>query len=169
MVCPKSLEAIRAALKDDSNEVYAAAVRTLANWPESGVVPDLLDLAKTARTSDLRLIALRGYLRLAGMAADDSRKMEMYRQAAKLIQRGEEKRLLLSGLGDVGTAAALKMVEPYLNDESLKEEAAAATVLIAEKLSGSNLAQARSLMKRVLEIAKDRRLRDRAQAVIDRP
>jgi hypothetical protein len=95
--------------------------------------------------------------------------MEMYRQAAKLIQRGEEKRLLLSGLGDVGTAAALKMVEPYLNDESLKEEAAAATVLIAEKLSGSNLAQARSLMKRVLEIAKDRRLRDRAQAVIDRP
>ena len=168
IVCPKSLDAIRSALKE-SGEVYETAARALSDWPERTVVPDLLDLAQTAKTPTLRLLALRGYIRLAGEAETSDQKMAMYQRAARLIQRNDERKLLLSGLGNVGTEGALKMVEPYLSDETLKDEAVAAAISIAEKLTGPALAEAKALMRKIPEITRNAWLRHRARVILDKP
>jgi butyrate kinase len=59
----------------------------------------------------------------------------MCKQAAELIQRDDEKRLLLGVLGGVPTGPSLQMVATYLDNPGTKEEAATAAVAIVERMS----------------------------------
>jgi hypothetical protein len=61
------------------------------------------------------------------------------------------------------------MVEPYLSDETLRDEAVAAAISIAEKLTGPALAEAKALMRKIPEITKNAWLRHRARVVLDKP
>jgi hypothetical protein len=55
-------------------------------------------------------------------------------QAASMIQRDEEKRLLLGTLGSIDSPEAITAILPYLDNAGTREEAAAAIVNVAEKL-----------------------------------
>jgi adenosylmethionine-8-amino-7-oxononanoate aminotransferase len=66
----------------------------------------------------------------------------MCRQAASLTQQSEEKKLLLAALGSIPLPDSLGLVTPHLDDATIKDEACAATVAIAEQLlKGQNAAQ----------------------------
>ena len=57
----------------------------------------------------------------------------MARQAAGIVQRDDEKRLLLGTLSGIGSPEALLLITPYLDDIGVRQEAAAAVVGIADK------------------------------------
>ena len=65
----KALDAVRAALKkeDLTAEVKDAAVRTLSEWPDAAPADDLLALVNTSSNQTHKVLALRGYIRMAGM------------------------------------------------------------------------------------------------------
>jgi len=141
----KALQAVRAAVKDPDAQVRSAAIRALGAWRNADAAPDLLALAKSADNPNDKTLCLRGYLGLAArsdLPADQ--RLSMCKQAGELIQRDEEKKLLLSTLGRIDSLDAISLVMPYLDDQANRQEACMACLSIVEGMlkgpDGSKLA-----------------------------
>ena len=133
---PNALEAVRKAVDDRRAEVHVAAIRALGTWKTADAAPHLLALAKAADNPNDKTLCLRGYL---GFAARGDvlagQRLSMCRKAASLlIERDDEKRLLLGALGGINSPGALALIMPYLDDPATRAEACTATVAIAENL-----------------------------------
>ena len=160
----EALAAVRAGIKDSDASVRDAAVRTLADWPDAAPAEDLLALVRSSTETAHKVIALRGYVRMAGLAKDPT---PLYARAVELAQRPEDKKLVLGGLGTASTPAALDLVEPYLKDEGLKAEAALAVVQISGRLRETNEPRAKAALKGALQVATDPGTRQQAQELIN--
>ena len=151
----EALAALRAAVNDPNKDVHAAAIRVLSDWTTMDAAAVLLDLAKTAATPVDKILCLRGYL---GMAARKDlpapQRLAICREAAPLIQRPEEKLLLLGALGSLGNAASLNLIVPYLDDAGVQREAVASVMAIAEKHAKKHQAAfAKAALEKVLVVA----------------
>lgn len=131
----QSLRTIREAIKDPSTEVRATAIRSLSKWKTPEVSLDLLSVAKTASQPTERTLGLRGYLAIAANTdLPVNQRLAMCKEALPLIQRDEEKKLLLAALGTIPTIEALTLAAPYIETEATREEACSAVVAVADKL-----------------------------------
>lgn len=155
-----ALQAARAALKNPNNEVRSAAVRSLAEWPDSASLPDLLTIARSDEDITHRVLALRGYVRLSGSGDKPSaERVQLLQEALGVAGRTEDKKLVLGALGNVPDVAAVQAVQPFLSGETT-EEAAAAIVKIADTLSKdasateSMLAGVRPVLVTVAEVSR---------------
>ena len=164
----KACQAVLAAATDADPEVRGAAFGLLGEWQTAEVVPDLLRLAQTAAEPTDRLLCLRSYLRLAGNKdVPVDQRLAMCRQAGPLIQRPEEKKLLLGVLGGIPAPDALSLVTPYLADPATQQEASAAVLAIAEQLAqGSDAAKALEPLQKVAQTASGADLARRAEALL---
>lgn len=132
---PEALNSVRNALTDASADVRAGAVRSLAGWSTPDAAPDLLRLSRESGSATEKTLALRGYLAMAARGdVGEPQRIEMCRQAAPLVERAEEKRLLLAALGSINSPDALPVLESYLGDSAVKDEAATAMLSLADKL-----------------------------------
>ncbi len=122
------LPLIRTGLNAGDQAVSDAAVRALADWPTSTVLDELSVLARDAESQTHKILALRGMIRLIESATDrDAQaKIALYREALSLTDRPEEIRLALAGLGRLREEAAIRLIENYLDDEAVGNEAGAA-------------------------------------------
>ena len=165
----KALGVLREALKDNNAEVQAAAIRALSDRPTAELMTDLLNVVQTSDNKIHRALALRGYVRLIGLDSDRPAEetIEMCRQAMALASNVSEKKMVLSGLANIRSFAALEMAADYLEDSALQQEAGAAIVKIADATVDSHLEQTRLLLWKVIEISKSDSLREWAQEIID--
>jgi HEAT repeat protein len=159
----KALETCRAATKDADEEVRKAAVRGLGEWPDASSAPDLLGLIKSAPNETMQVLALRGYIRLGGLARD----VAMFKTALESAKRTDEKKLALSGLGEVKDVAALNLLDPYVEDPALKEEAGAAAVSIGRDIGRRQAEAVRSILQKVVGAVKSNDTRRQAQDVLN--
>jgi len=161
-------QAVRAAVGDPDAEVRSTALRLLGEWKTADVAPDLLELARNLPDPADRLLCLRSYLRLAGhpeLPVDQ--RLAICQQAAALIQREEEKKLLLGMLGTLPTPEALALARPYLDEPATREEASAAVVAIAEALiQGHQTASLLEPLQKVAGSTADPDLAQRAEALV---
>jgi len=159
----QALQTMRACLAGQG-EVKKTAVRTLAEWPTPAPLADLLAAAKAEKDPAVQILALRGYVRLAGLSKiGNNEKLQAFAQAMQLAQRTEEKKLVLAGLGEVKDPKALKAVLPLLENDELKNEAFAAYDKIAHSLTRSNPKEAKEALTLLGEKAPDNGMRDRAK------
>jgi HEAT repeat protein len=154
---PDALKAVRGAVDDPDKEVHTAALRVLSEWTSTDAAPVLLELARNSGEPTERLVALRGYLGIAlrkSVAVQD--KLAICRQAAPIIRRVEEKRMLLGALGSAASAESLGLVVPYLDDTAVKREAVATIMAIAEKRKQKEYAGvAKAALEKVVKVAAD--------------
>lgn len=151
-----ALRAVRSGVGDPNVEVHAAAIRVLSGWSSADAATDLLEVAKAATSPTDKLICLRGYLALAGHAdLSTDQRLAMCRQAATLVQKDDEKKLLLAALGGIASVEAIDLIQPYLDDPATKEEASTGIVDVAGKLlQGSDGAKlAPKLMEPLQKVA----------------
>jgi HEAT repeat protein len=135
----KARQTVHAAISSHEPEVHAAAIRVLSEWSTVDAAPELLQLARYGGGSTDQTLCLRGYLRLATLAdVPAEKRLEMCRDAATLPTNDDEKKLLLAALGGIHSLASLELIEPYLGDPAIKEEAAIASTDVAEKLLHGN-------------------------------
>lgn len=161
---PEALAGVKEMMGDADAAVSDAALRVLSEWPDASPAEDLLALARSSAGEKHRILALRGYVRMAGLGKNPT---AMYACAMKLAERAEDKRRVLAGLGTADSAEALAIVEQYLDDAALCEEAGLAAVQIAERLKGSDAARATAAFRNVLAKVKDARVRETAQEAIN--
>ncbi|MEK7728169.1 MAG: family 16 glycoside hydrolase, partial [candidate division KSB1 bacterium] len=145
----QGFEAVLAQTKNANADIRDAAIRAMTDWPEPQALPELLRLAREEKDLSYHVLALRGAMRLLG-AADFSaaEKLRLYREAMSLARRGEEKKLVLAGLANVKSIAALDFVSAFFDEDTLSLEAALAAIKIAEseedeppKLNGAEIVQ----------------------------
>lgn len=130
-----ALQAVRNAVKDSDPAVRSAAVRALGDWKTADAAPDLLALAKGATDPKEKMLFLRSFLGVADNPdLPIDQRLAMCRQASELVQKPDEKKLLLGTLGGVSTPDVFALIQPHLADEATKNEAASAIVTVAERL-----------------------------------
>jgi HEAT repeat protein len=157
---PETLKAARALLRDLHAPTCDAAVRILAEWPTDEVADDLLRLAQTSEVPTHRVLALRGYLRLA-------RTTKRLEQAVPLVKAKEEKLALLAALGEAGDAAALKLAAGCVDDPQVRSEAILACLKLGDAVVGTDKEAVKSAMQKVLDAKPEKPLADRAQALLE--
>lgn len=132
---PGALKAVAACAKSDNADVRSAAIRELSTWKTVDAAPLLLAMARETSNPSEKTLFLRGYLGLAvrgNMPPED--RLAMCRQAAGLVVRDDEKRLLLGTLSNIESPGSVDLIAPYMDDASCRQEAALAMVTVSEKL-----------------------------------
>jgi HEAT repeat protein len=163
---PKALQTVAAAAADSDPQVKETALRALCDWPTSDALPLVAEMVKAPPTKTIKVLALRGFVRLVPQQdAPDAKKLDSLKDAMALAERDEEKRLVLSALGEVPTAEALALVMSHLDNPGLKEEACLAAVAIGEKIAASHRAEATAAMKQVAKTTANKKLAARANVI----
>jgi hypothetical protein len=163
-----ALPVLIAALKDENVEIQTAAIRALADWPTPEPLDELMKIAADSGNKVHRILALRGFVRLLGLASDRpaDKTIEMYRKAMILAPDAVEKKKVLSGLADTKSLAALQMAAGYLGDETLSVEAGAAVINIAGGIYADYPEQVKDMLNRIMKTTKSDTLRQQAQELM---
>jgi len=168
-----ALKCVRAAVSETDAEVHAAAIRALAGWSTPEAAPDLLELVRNAATPTDKLLCLRGYLGFAGHSdVPEPERLAMCRHAAGLVQSNDEKKLLLAALGSIQSPDSLAVIQPYLDDAGVREEAGNATAGIAASiLQGGQAAKLAAKLieplEKVTRVTTNTQLAGRAKTLLD--
>lgn len=176
-----SCDRITAALEDDSATVRDTALRLLAHWNDATPVPTLLRVFKATPDDNHRSIALRGLVTLATQtesapakpgtppAAPSRRTIAWLEEAnAAIRNQPEEKRVLISGLGDLNCLEGVVLLAPYLQDDSVRTEAATALLRAARGLTQPGAKRAaRPLVEGLAEDGPTAEIRRQAAEVLE--
>ena len=164
---PNGLAVLREAVSSKDNAVVASAIRGLSSWPNGAALEDLRQAAKSGDNRTHQILALRGYITMIGLSTvSASDKVAMYEEAISLSSRPNEKSQALSGLAQVPTKQAMDTAMKYMEDASLKNEAAAAAVQIADSLIG--LPETKDALAVIIENVKNEAIAERAKAVLSK-
>ncbi|MEW6358376.1 MAG: HEAT repeat domain-containing protein [Planctomycetota bacterium] len=153
----KALEKVLTAGKDENAEIKDAAIRALCDWPDASAATALLDLAKNSQEEKYRVLALRAYVRVAGLPSERpvAETLKMFADGMAAAQRPDDRKMVLAGLATMTDPAALDPVRPYLKDDALRAEAAMAMIKIAEAISLAHRPEAEAALREVAEACKD--------------
>lgn len=161
-----SIAAIREHIAHADTTVRDAAVRALAGASDPSVAPDLLSLAQKADNQIHRVLALRGYLRLAAATEDGAKRLKMLEELRPIATTTDFKKMLLGGLGDIIDAGALQMVVSFLDDAEVKTEAGMATLKIGAALVKKDRAAVAAAAAALMEKSQDATMKDRAKDLL---
>lgn len=149
---PVALELAVSALNSGVPQLRSHAIQSLMSWSNPTAASTLLELARNAPTDSERILGLRGYIRAAGLAelGEEERKARkkfadqweltpekraaMFAEASKLATRREEKLLILGEIRSAHTHLVFPLLDQYLADEGLRNEAELAAVDVVEKI-----------------------------------
>ena len=121
-----ALKLVKSALKSPDKQTSGSALRALAKWPNELAAADLLELAANASKAVDRIVALRGYIRIAGLKTarlSDKKRVEMLRTAMNIAARVEEKKQVIGALQNVKSLESLRILQQHFNSAELKTEA----------------------------------------------
>lgn len=154
-----ALTAVRSTMADADAAIKDAGLRALCGWPNADSLPDLTQLAKSSGDETMKVLALRGAIRLA------AKQPATLGELIAIATRAEEKRLVLGSLADLDDPAALALAMQQIGDAKLKGEAALAAVSIAERIP---VAQSASAMEQLLAAQPHEGVAARARAVLEK-
>jgi HEAT repeat protein len=165
----KALITLEATSKEVNPTVKDTSVRALAKWPNAAAVEVLLEIYCNTKSPIHRLLALRGFVRLMylpvqGRTAEKT--LELCRRAMQQTKSSAEQKLVLSGLSNVSNPEALEMVEPFLQVEEVRGEAATAAIKIAGTIMETHGERAKTAMNMLLAISNDEDLRRQVKEII---
>jgi len=171
---PAALAAVQAALEDKDDSVQDEAARTLSTWPnnwpeDSGVAEPLLALAKSGKKTSHQVLGLRGYLQyLKGdKELKDEEKLAKVKDLLPLVQRPEEKRLVIAALEGISTAPALELIMTFAGEPDLVEDASSALLQLADKgKEGLTNALRQQAMQLVVAKSKNEETKKKAEKIL---
>ena len=141
----------------------------MTKWPNAAAVEVLLDIYCNTKSPIHRLLALRGFVRLLSLPVQGGtveKTLELCRQAMQQAQNSAEQKLVLSGLSNINEPGALEMVEPFLQAEEVRGEAATAAIKIAKSIMETHGESAKTAMNKLLAVSKDKDLCKQAEEII---
>lgn len=144
-----ALQTVAEAARSDDRHLQDVATRILGEWMSADAGPVLLELAKDD-DCPYQVRALRGYIRLPrqfGTRMSDEQRVAMCRQAWEAAQRDAERKLLLQVMERYPSVGMLRLAVNATEQVSLKDQATATAISIAQKISGE--AEVDELLKQV--------------------
>jgi HEAT repeat protein len=134
-----ALAELRDALHDPSPEIVRASILALTDWQTPAPMPNLLVLAKTQTSPALQILALRGYMKLAGLPSDrpNAESAKLLVPAAELAKEPAEKRALLAVLANYPCKESLDIVQSMAGDAAVAAEAKTAATRMQAAMRGA--------------------------------
>ncbi|NIA28768.1 MAG: hypothetical protein GWP06_02500 [Actinobacteria bacterium] len=165
-----ALPILKKALQNDDQNVQIAAIRALSDWPTANPINDLLQIAKTSTNERNQVLALRGFIRMIKLENDRPEKesIALYKQAMGLAKNAGEKRMVLSGLGELRTVAALNAAMGYISNDDLRTEAEMASFKIVRRLRRDHPKDARKALLKIISTTKNESLKKDARKELKR-
>ena len=166
---PKLREAFQAALKDSDPQVRNAAARALCNSRDVKLLPDLLELARTSSETNVRALALGGYVRLVGEGDTGfvtGKRAQLLMAAFQIATRPEEKRLILSTLATTPNLESLLLVSRAGVEPEIKPEAEVAALRIAQALLPTEPTAATSVLQQLAKSGGTPQMQTSAQSIL---
>lgn len=157
-VLEKSMTSSNAAVKD-------AAIRGLCNWPNTEVQDQLLDLAENADSEKHKVLALRGYIRLANTYSDEKDALPMCKKAAALTDRPEELRSIIACVKRFRSEDVINFLAPMLENPAIVDEAGQG--MIEQTWHWKYKQQALPHLERYVELTNNQEMKSYAQGIID--
>ena len=147
----KALAALKGACGDKEPKIRAAAVRSLATWPDVAAWDLLIGVCRQPETDTLRALSLRGLVRLASNlnAKPDGALIDRYRQLLGVARNADDRKLILGALGGVAHPDALKLVYPMLSNPNIRAEAELAVRKIAAAVKAQHPEAAREALQQL--------------------
>ncbi len=134
----KALDVIQGVASKDKGKAKDTALRALCNWPSPNALPAILELVKTSPDNTIKVLAMRGTVRLLRKSGIDTPELlDAYAILMGQADTAGKKRLVLGGLAQVPHPEALAMALSKIGDKSVKAEAVQAAVSIANDLGKS--------------------------------
>jgi HEAT repeat protein len=166
---PKALEAVRALLGQKDSPLRGSAFRILTEWSGPEAAPDLLALARAPENPTWGVLAFRGYVRLCREAQIVlPEKKQMLTEAMAIAKDPEQKRLVVSALGELHDPAALDVLNACLSDSELSEETCLAIVEIAAHSGPKSKDDIAPALQEVMKVSRNPDVRKEAQKHLDR-
>jgi HEAT repeat protein/nicotinamidase-related amidase len=163
---------LRQALHGEDRDLSHAVIQALEDWASKDVLDDLMGLARNALEQTTRSLALRTAVSIMNnLADDDAEVVESYVAALVIAEHARDRVLILSGLSKINKIPALKAVAPYLDDEEVLQEAAAAATRIAlglEKMAATDRDYVRQVLQKILDRAELKATHQPAGDALDR-
>jgi type 1 glutamine amidotransferase/HEAT repeat protein len=130
----EGLAGVRKLLPNAKRSLSRAAVEALAAWRDPAPLADLLQLTKTSPDKEIRSIALEGYTRLLSLPANRPamETVKFLDEAIDIASSDDEKRRIVTKLGDFPCKEGLALAEKHAKNETL----AAAAKGAASKIRG---------------------------------
>ena len=164
----KAYDAVAAAARDPEPDVTDAGIRALAAWPDGRAEAILLDLARNVPDRTHRVLALRGYVRVLGLATDrqPQEAARKYAELIALVADADSGKLVLSGLAKVAHGDALKLAMEQVGNPAVRAEAGLAAVSIARLTMGADRKAVRAAMEKLLAVSKNKAITAEARKII---
>lgn len=154
-----ALAAVRQAAEDGPNaEIRDAGIRALAGWSSVEVLPDLERVIADAASQPIhRTLAVRGLTRLVRSAVDrgPEQRFELLERTWSQCDQPDDRKLILAAIADLKIPAALSRAMFHLNDDALRNEAAAATIALARALAATHRSEASDAIQAVMASSVD--------------
>ncbi len=97
---PMALNTIRAAMLDNDPQAKDTALHIVCDWPTPDALNLIVELVRTPPTKTVKILALRGLVRLVSQEdAPDTKKFDTLKTAMALADRDEERQLVLQRPG----------------------------------------------------------------------
>jgi HEAT repeat protein len=123
-----ALPLLRSNLQDPNPEIARSAILALSSWQSPAPLNDLYAIAKDGKDPTLKILALRGYVKLIGLPSQrpSSESAQLLSEAMQLAKEPAEKRSVLSLLPSYPSKESLQLAEGLLRDDTVANEAKAA-------------------------------------------
>jgi HEAT repeat protein len=146
-----------------------AGIRTLGNWPSFEGAETLVAIASKPETSLTHyVLAVRGALRLIGASesAPMDQRVTLCLATFDKARRDDEKRQAVATLGALPCQKAIDRLQDLIKNETLKTEAALATVDLASRMAATDRQGARTLAQKIRDMNISDEVNRRADSVI---
>ena len=164
-----ALAAVCEAAQSPEEALCDAGIRTLGNWPDFEAVETLVALASKPQTSLTHyVLAMRGALRLigAGGSAPMDERVALCLAAMDHARRDDEKRQAVATLGALPCQKAIDRLAELIKGETLKTEAALATVDLAGRMMATDRQAGRDLAQKIRDLNISDEVNRRADGVL---
>jgi len=173
---PDALAAVNTAIADRDEAVQDEAARTLSTWPnnwpeDADAGRALRELAESGRKTSHRVLGLRGYLQYVrgDKQLSAEQKVANVSELLPLVQRPEEKRLVIAVLGSISGSGAVELLATLAADPTVGEEACSALLGLATgRRRGLSRELRETSLRTVIERAADEATKRKAQEELNR-
>lgn len=146
-------------------EIKDAAVRGLCNWPNTNAADQLIDLATNSDNEKYKVLALRGYIRLANGCAEEREAMFMCRKVVDVTDRPDVLKSVIACAKRFQTEDTINFLEPMLDNPAIANEAGWALIEVSWGWRAGPVSI--GALEKTLEYATDEGLKRATQARID--
>jgi HEAT repeat protein len=157
---PDDLHVLLGYLDQGNEEIRLSAIRALSDWPDAGPAPKFKELMATSDDPRVKVLTLRGFTRIIlndGNIGNDKKAGELM-YGLTVAPNDAEKRLIISGLGNIHSPVALTILADQMEHPELRREVEAAILNLVPRLIERHPGETRKELERVLKFSDNQEL-----------